>query len=81
MLAGSSQVASSRDDGFVRFSIVTLEPLGGLLICLKRLLHISKFHLIDLSQILLLSCGAAQVASQDIVLNSTLKDTSSVLGV
>ena len=47
----------------VRFGIITLKPLGGLLIRVKRLLHISELHLIHLGQVLLLRGRTAQVSS------------------
>lgn len=57
--------------GFIRLGIIALEPLRGFLICIQRLLHISQLNLINLSQILLLSRGAAQVSAQNIVLDRT----------
>lgn len=32
--------------GYIRFSVITLEPIGGLLVRFQGLLHISKLHLI-----------------------------------
>jgi hypothetical protein len=67
--------------GYIRFSIITIKPLSSLLVRLQRLLHISKLHLIEFSQILLLRRRAAQVSSQYVVLDGTGKHASSILGV
>lgn len=65
----------------IRFRIVSLEPVGSLLVRVQRLLQVTQLNLVHLSKILLLCCCAAQVAAKYVVLNSTGENADSVLGV
>lgn len=65
----------------LRFRVIALEPLGGLLVGLKGLLHITDLHLVDFSQVLLLRCSSSEVPFGDVVLDSSREYARSVLGI